>query len=218
MSKGTKTDIGTIVKLFAPKEVGVTLIPLQDFENIEFLRFWSSIFFGVFTAFLGSVVSLLVTPYDNAPVLYVLGISTILFLLMFSAFSVKSFAASKAAKNRALFSDDDGEEDGLEQAARAVKLLGDGKMLNGKRIALFHIVRMECFNEQDSVTLVQFNKHWADQDHAELSKIAFGLRVVEKFEKEGEPYVRLNPELLRKHNDSDPMFSLISAMEGEESN
>ena len=88
-SQKREFDTGTAMRLLDPKESGIPLVPLSDVEQHQSTLFWAAIFFGFFTAILGSLVSLVTTAYSNSPVIFLLGLSLISYFIFFAVFAVR---------------------------------------------------------------------------------------------------------------------------------
>jgi hypothetical protein len=122
----SKLDIQTVVKLLAPRELGVELVPLSQIEQAESSTLWASIFFGVFCSLLGSVISLHTTAFTNTPVLYILWLFLIAFGALTIAFYVKGHKEKQKAR-RGLLDNQSPEVEAkseAEQLADAKRLIG----------------------------------------------------------------------------------------------
>ena len=95
-------DIGTALKLLDPKESGIPLLPLSDVEQHQSTLFWAAIFFGFFTAILGSLVSLITTAYSNSPVIFILGLSLISYFIFFTVFTVRGAVRWRKLKGKSI--------------------------------------------------------------------------------------------------------------------
>ena len=102
MNTEKTSHVSTLLKLYAPKEVGITLVPLQDVEQAESSAFWSSIFLMILSLILGSLLPLLLTGYENTPVIWILGAAAILFFMLSATFIVMTFIVRKKAREAAI--------------------------------------------------------------------------------------------------------------------
>jgi hypothetical protein len=95
-------DVATAVRLLAPREVGITLVPLSEVEEAESFAFWTTIFISVLTTIGGTLLGLLASGYSNAPVLYLLLFFGVVFLLISAAFGLKVRRIRLSARERTL--------------------------------------------------------------------------------------------------------------------
>lgn len=95
-------DVQTIVQLYAPKVVGVTLVPIETIDKAEWLLFWASVFLSIFAAFLGALMSLIAIDYENIGVIIVLAICTFLLLVLCSVFAQRGFSERGKARSAAI--------------------------------------------------------------------------------------------------------------------
>ena len=123
MASGIPQDIQTLVKLYAPREVGVTLVPYQAVEKAEYLLFWACVFLGILTAFLGSLISLVVINYGNNAVVWLLAIVTFLLFVFFIAFAIRGFRERREVRLAAMSSGDTSGEE-FKNALQIWKVLG----------------------------------------------------------------------------------------------
>lgn len=100
--KEREFDTGTALKLLDPKESGIPLLPLSDVEQHQSTLFWAAIFFGFFTAILGSLVSLVTTAYGNSPVIFILGLSLVSYFIFFTVFTVRGAVRWRKLKLKSL--------------------------------------------------------------------------------------------------------------------
>jgi hypothetical protein len=54
-----------LVEILTPPKVQVRLVPIHEIESSDFDFRWASIFFGIFTAFLSSFLSLIAASVNN---------------------------------------------------------------------------------------------------------------------------------------------------------
>jgi hypothetical protein len=94
-------EVSTLLKLIAPEEVEVELIPLSTVEKAEFLFFWATIFLTVWGTVLGTWLSLIVVKYENQPVTYLLLAVLIFMSILVTAFSIIGFKARSSARKAA---------------------------------------------------------------------------------------------------------------------
>ncbi len=103
-------DTKTALRLLSSKEAGIALVPMAEMEQPQATLFWAAIFFGIFTAIFGSLVSLLTTAYSNTPVIYILGLFLISYLGFFLVFTIRGFAKKKKIRRQSLDTDFTGED------------------------------------------------------------------------------------------------------------
>ncbi len=101
-SQKREFDTGTALKLLDPKESGIPLLPLSDVEQHQSTLFWAAIFFGFFTAILGSLTSLLTTAFGNYPVIYLLAIFLTSYFVFFMVFAIRGFSRWRKLKKKSL--------------------------------------------------------------------------------------------------------------------
>jgi uncharacterized protein YpmB len=101
-NEGKRYDINTIVKLYAPKEVGVTLVPLEKVELAESSWRWAQVFGGIFWTLLGALISLVAVKYENNPVTILLVIFVVIFCAMYAIFSQKGIKELRKAREAAV--------------------------------------------------------------------------------------------------------------------
>jgi len=100
--KKREFDTGTALRLLDPKESGIPLLPLSDVEQHQSTLFWAAVFFGFFTAILGSLVSLVTTAYGNNPVIFILGLSLVSYFIFFTVFTVRGSVRWRKLKLKSL--------------------------------------------------------------------------------------------------------------------
>jgi len=93
-------DIQTIVRLLAPKEVGIVLVPLSSVEETESTFFWTTVFLGIFTAILGAVISLFSSDYNNRAVITLLICFLCIFFGLTVAFAIIGFQKRRLLRER----------------------------------------------------------------------------------------------------------------------
>jgi hypothetical protein len=103
-------DTKTALRLLSSKEAGIALVPMAEMEQPQATLFWAAIFFGIFTAIFGSLVSLLTTAYSNTPVIYILGLFLISYFGFFLVFTIRGFAKKKKIRRQSLDTDFTGED------------------------------------------------------------------------------------------------------------
>jgi uncharacterized membrane protein YbhN (UPF0104 family) len=147
-----KYDVSTVIRLFAPKQVGVTLAPLAQIEEAELFLFWSAVFCALFTALLGSVVSLLCASYSNAPVLWILLIFLLVFFGLFIVFSWLGFMKRRRIRKEAI-----GETLGSDTASLD-RLKAKYETLHYKAtlLRLYHNMSTEVFKSGDTISWEDF--------------------------------------------------------------
>jgi hypothetical protein len=96
---GQEVSIDTLVSILTPKEIGVSLVPLQQLEETESSYFWTSVFLSFLSTLLGSIISLLATDYSNKPVLILLGIFSLIFGCLTGVFAYNSLNQRKKARD-----------------------------------------------------------------------------------------------------------------------
>ena len=95
-------DTGTALKLLDPHGTGISLLPLAEVEQHQSTFFWAAVFFGIFAAVMGSLVSLLTTTYSNSPVIYLLGMFLLSYFVFFVVFTMRGMMRWKALKRQAM--------------------------------------------------------------------------------------------------------------------
>jgi len=95
-------DTKTALRMLDPKGAGVPLLPLAEFEQHQSTLFWAAIFFGFFTATLGSLTSLLTTAFSNYPVIYLLEIFLASYFIFFVVFALRGFRRWRKLKKKSL--------------------------------------------------------------------------------------------------------------------
>jgi len=103
-------DTKTALRLLSSKEAGIALVPMAEMEQPQATLFWAAIFFGIFTAILGSLLSLLTTAYSNTPVIYILGLFLVSYFGFFLVFTVRGFAKKKKIRRQSLEADFTGDD------------------------------------------------------------------------------------------------------------
>lgn len=103
-------DTKAALRLLNSKEAGIALVPLAEVEQPQATLFWAATFFGIFTAILGSLVSLLTTSYSNTPVIYILGLFLVSYLAFFLVFTIRGFTRRKNIRKESLEADYTGED------------------------------------------------------------------------------------------------------------
>ncbi len=103
-------DTTTALRLLASKEAGIALVPLAEMEQPQATLFWAAIFFGIFTAIFGSLVSLLTTAYSNTPVIYILGLFLVSYFAFFLVFTIRGFSKKKRIRRQSLVTDYTGDD------------------------------------------------------------------------------------------------------------
>ncbi len=95
-------DTKTALRLLDPRGAGVPLLPLAEFEQHQSTLFWAAVFFGFFTAILGSLASLLTTAFGNYPVIYLLAIFLTSYFIFFVVFAVRGFSKWRKLRKKSL--------------------------------------------------------------------------------------------------------------------
>ncbi|UCH61884.1 MAG: hypothetical protein JSU77_08720 [Fidelibacterota bacterium] len=95
-------DTKTALRLIDPRGAGIPLLPLAEFEHHQSTLFWTAIFFGFFTATLGSLTSLLTTAFSNYPVIYLLAIFLASYFIFFVVFAARGFRRWRKLKKKSL--------------------------------------------------------------------------------------------------------------------
>ena len=114
MSKKQSHPLETAVQIFAPKEVGITLVPLSAIEESDNSFLWASCFLSFSTCGIGSAISLFASEYSHSPFIWLVAIFGVVFLI----FSIIFFkrACSIRAKARAEATKDEGEDGSTKDA------------------------------------------------------------------------------------------------------
>lgn len=95
-------DTKTALRLLDPKGAGIPVLPLAEFEQHQSTLFWTAIFFGFFTAILGSLTSLLTTAFNNYPVIYILATFLTSYFIFFVVFGLRGFRRWRKLKRKSL--------------------------------------------------------------------------------------------------------------------
>ncbi len=95
-------DTNTALRLLDPKGAGIPLLPLAEFEQHQSTLFWAAIFFGFYTAILGSLATLLNTDYGNYPVMNLLVLFLISFFIFLVVFAVRGFSGWRKLRKKSL--------------------------------------------------------------------------------------------------------------------
>ncbi len=103
-------DTKTASRLLSSKEAGIALVPMAEMEQPQATLFWAAIFFGIFTAIFGSLVSLLTTAYANTPVIYILGLFLVSYFAFFLVFTIRGFSKKKKIRRQSLETDFTGDD------------------------------------------------------------------------------------------------------------
>ena len=99
---GQGFDTGTALKLLDPQGTGISLVPLAEVQQHQSNFFWAAVFFGLFAAVMGSLVSLLTTTYDNSPVIFLLGMFLASYFVFFIVFTTRGMVRWKALKRQSM--------------------------------------------------------------------------------------------------------------------
>lgn len=103
MENGRKSfNVRTIVQLYAPRVVDVTLFPIETIEKAEYLLFWASLFLSISTAIFGALMSLIAVDYHNIGLIIVLAVFTLLLAIFFLLFAKQGFAERRKARSSAI--------------------------------------------------------------------------------------------------------------------
>lgn len=150
-SNGTNKafDQAGALRIFDIGGEGVALIPLQEVEQHLSTFFWAAIFFSVFMASVGSLISLLTTNYANSPVIYLMGLFLVSYFLFAFAFISKGFVRWGRLKKKSV-----GESLWNKES------LGERIGALERRIQLFKIHRdlgQYIFNGEDTMQFAEFN-------------------------------------------------------------
>lgn len=152
---GRSYEVQTAVRLLAPREVRISLVPLEAVERTEWLFFWASAFFGIFTALLGALVSLTATDFPNRPLLFVVAIFTVLFALLFTAFTYRAFAERRQARRAAL---DTSQLTLGEWKEKRIAERGGGDKAVGAILTLKQLLHQAVFHDEDTLFLAEFQQ------------------------------------------------------------
>jgi len=95
-------DTNAALKLLDPRGTGIPLVPLAEVEQHQSTFFWAAIFFGIFAAIVGSLVSLLTTDYGNNPVIYLLSMFLASYFVFFVVFTGRGFIRWRRLRNKSI--------------------------------------------------------------------------------------------------------------------
>ena len=96
MENGRKTfNIENALNLLSNKRGVIPMVSLSEIEQSQTTLFWAAVFFGIFAALAGAVISLLTTSYGNLPVIYILSLALASYLCFFVIFVVRGFRRRK---------------------------------------------------------------------------------------------------------------------------
>lgn len=160
MASGKPHDIQTVVNLIAPKEVGVTLVPLESLENVESSRFWASLFLSLFGTIFGAELSLLITAHSNTPVLWLLLVFSVIFLILFICFSVRAYRQNKKARQNAIQADSEITPEGKisSKLESTLSEVGLGNAYTGAILAGRAFWESEIFRGDREITEFEMEK------------------------------------------------------------
>ncbi len=147
---GPGFDTGTALKLLDPQGTGIALVPLADVEQHQATFFWAAVFFGIFAAVMGSLVSLLTTTYDNSPVIFLLGMFLASYFVFFIVFTTRGMLRWKALKRQS-----------MGPGAMSKESLAERVGALERRIQLFKIHRdlgMFVFNGVYTLSMEEFDQ------------------------------------------------------------
>jgi len=143
-------DVRTGVRLYAPKEMGVTLVPLQDVEGAEFALFWSAVFLSFSSTGLGAWLSMLASGYDNKPVVYLIALFTLIFAALAVGFGLYGFKKRKNA--RALAQTPEGE------ALNPEALSQQQERMVEDAIRIYELMKNAVFDDKTSLPIEEFKR------------------------------------------------------------
>ncbi len=151
MSNGSAKafDQAGALKIFDNDGAGVELIPLQEVNQHLSTFLWGAIFFGIFMASVGSLVSLLSTDYSNNPVIYLMGLFLTSYFVFAFVFTSKGFVRWGRLKKKSV-----GESLWNKES------LGERVGALERRIQLFKIHRdlgLYVFNGESTMQFNEFN-------------------------------------------------------------
>ena len=194
--KGKNFDVQTIMKLIVPKEVGVTLVPLDSMEKIESTKFWEQMFFGIFTALLGSFISLVTTDFNNLPVIYLIGIFGVIFFLCFMAFAIQEKREHDKMRSSAVSSGSSSTAipDYIESYATH---RGGGDSTAGYIGVFYDLVKAKVFGENEELPKSEFEAKFKEafpKSHQKLLGFTYGLEMAKYATIDDKEFVRLNRE------------------------
>jgi hypothetical protein len=121
------SSVSTLLKVYAPKEVGITLVPLQEVEQAEDSAMWSSFFLMILSLLLGTLLPLFLTDYKNTPVMWILGFVSLAFLILSVAFHCRTRSIRKKIRSAAVgpgtTNSEDGEDDEEKKAIKGMMMM-----------------------------------------------------------------------------------------------
>ncbi len=144
-------DTKTALRLLASKEAGIALVPLAEMEQPQATLFWAAIFFGIFTAIFGSLVSLLTTAYNNPPVIYILGLFLVSYLGFFLVFTIRGFAKKKKNRRQSLHTDFTGDDSLTRRVGTIERRIFLEKIHQDLGIFVFDKARTISFDEFNKI-------------------------------------------------------------------
>jgi hypothetical protein len=84
-------NIQNALNLLSNKRGVLPMVSLSEIEQSQTTLFWAAVFFGIFAALAGAVISLLTTSYGNLPVIYILSLALASYLCFFVIFVIRGF-------------------------------------------------------------------------------------------------------------------------------
>lgn len=144
-------DTQTALRLLASKEAGIALVPLAEMEQPQATLFWAAIFFGIFTAIFGSLVSLLTTAYSNTPVIYILGLFLVSYFGFFLVFTIRGFSKKKKIRRQSLHTDYTGDDSLTRRVGTIERRIFLEKIHQDLGIFVFDKARTISFDEFNKI-------------------------------------------------------------------
>ncbi|MFB0516478.1 MAG: hypothetical protein ACETWG_07730 [Candidatus Neomarinimicrobiota bacterium] len=84
-------NIQNALNLLSTRRDLLPMVSLSEIEQSQSILVWAAVFFGIFAALAGAVISLLTTSYNNLPVIYILGLALVSYLCFFVIFVIRGF-------------------------------------------------------------------------------------------------------------------------------
>ncbi len=204
MSNGSNNshyDFLSVVELLTPQDKNITLIPLKQVKDSDTVFVWASVFWLIFSVTLGSLVTLLLTAYENTTVTYLL----VLFLATFLILGV-SFIRH-GLRLRKEFEEDTQDSRAYRQDMLMRKL---NQLRNEALVYRFHRdLVTKVFQNNHTIAITTFNENLHklfpyeldDTVHKQIVNklIEDGMILLEKRNGE-DPTVEYNPEFDYKNS------------------
>ena len=151
VENGNKSfNIENALNLLSNKRGILPMVSLTEVEQSQTTLFWAAVFFGIFAALAGAVISLLTTSYTNLPVVYILSLALASYLCFFVIFVVRGFRRRKQIY-RSVLEPDLYEPDTISERLSALENWVQSTKVH-------HDLKNYVFDKQRSVTFQDFNR------------------------------------------------------------